>query len=128
MSVLVTHHSSLITGAKRHAPVGEQPPERVDVRLGSVAWIAGEPAEPGPAGERPNGGHPITVVVKVALQAIALPEDEGGYSVIVPALPGCVSQGETIEEVQANIVEAAEGWLEATHDQNKEQAIRDASE
>jgi predicted RNase H-like HicB family nuclease len=75
-------------------------------------------------GERPNGGHAITVVVKVALQAIALPEADGGYSVVVPALPGCVTQGDTIEEVQANIVEAAEGWLESQHDALKDEALK----
>jgi predicted RNase H-like HicB family nuclease len=73
----------------------------------------------------PRQAHPITIEVKVRLQAIAMPEPDGGYSVVVPALPGCFTEGDTIEEVQANIVEAAEGWLGATHDQNKEQAIRD---
>lgn len=71
---------------------------------------------------------PITVEVKVRLQAIALPEADGGYSVVVPALPGCFTEGDTIEEVQANIVEAAEGWLAATHDQHKERAIADMIE
>ena len=37
--------------------------------------------------------------------------DEGGYWAEVPALPGCVSQGETIDDVRANIREAIEGWL-----------------
>jgi len=32
--------------------------------------------------------------------------DEGGYSVSVPALPGCISQGETVEEAIANIRDA----------------------
>ena len=32
--------------------------------------------------------------------------------VTVPALPGCVSQGDTREEAMANIREAAEGWIE----------------
>jgi predicted RNase H-like HicB family nuclease len=72
----------------------------------------------------PVGGHPITIEVKVRLQAIALPEADGGYSVVVPALPGCVTQGETIEEVVANVVEAAEGWLEAAHDQEREDRLR----
>jgi len=90
--------------------------------------LAEASAGAGEAGEGPSGGQPITVDVMVRLQAIALPEAEGGYSVIVPALPGCVTQGETIEEVQTNIIEAAEVWLEVTHDQNKEKAIRDASE
>jgi predicted RNase H-like HicB family nuclease len=39
------------------------------------------------------------------------PED-GGYNVSCPALPGCHSQGETIEEAVANIQEAIEGCLE----------------
>jgi antitoxin HicB len=40
-------------------------------------------------------------------------EDGGGYSVTVPALPGCVSQGETREEALAMIREAIEGYLES---------------
>jgi predicted RNase H-like HicB family nuclease len=40
------------------------------------------------------------------------PAEDGGYWAKVPALPGCVSEGETHEEVLANIREAAEGWLE----------------
>jgi len=40
------------------------------------------------------------------------PEREGGYSVYVPALPGCFSQGEKFEEATANIKEAIELYLE----------------
>jgi predicted RNase H-like HicB family nuclease len=39
--------------------------------------------------------------------------EEGGFWAEVPALPGCVSQGETIEELTANIREAITGWLDA---------------
>ena len=39
-------------------------------------------------------------------------EEEGGYSVYVPILPGCASQGETKEEALANIKEAIECYLE----------------
>lgn len=39
-------------------------------------------------------------------------EEEGGYSVWVPALSGCASQGETREEALANITEAIEVYLE----------------
>ena len=39
------------------------------------------------------------------------PEADGGFSVHVPALPGCASQGETIEEALANIKEAIELYL-----------------
>jgi predicted RNase H-like HicB family nuclease len=47
-------------------------------------------------------------------------EPEGGYWAEVPALPGCYSQGETMEEVLANIREAIEGILEVLHEQGQE--------
>lgn len=37
--------------------------------------------------------------------------EEGGYWAEVPALPGCVTQGETVEDVTLNLREAIEGWL-----------------
>jgi predicted RNase H-like HicB family nuclease len=45
-----------------------------------------------------------------------IPEDEGGYSVVVPGLPGCVSQGETREEALGNIQEAIQLYLEVAHE------------
>jgi len=44
------------------------------------------------------------------------PSEEGGYTVYVPALPGCVSEGETIEEASKNIKEAIELYLEPVED------------
>lgn len=44
---------------------------------------------------------------------VVIEQDEKGYFVAeVPALPGCLSQGETKEEAIANIKEAIEAWLE----------------
>ena len=37
--------------------------------------------------------------------------EEGGFWAEVPALPGCVSQGETMDELLANIREAIQAWL-----------------
>ncbi len=45
------------------------------------------------------------------LKAIIHEAEEGGYRAEVPALPGCVSQGDTLEEVTSNVREAIEGWL-----------------
>src|SRR5438067_9283290 len=60
--------------------------------------------------------QPITVTV--TLTALVYPEPEaGGYSAEVPALPGCTTQGETLEEIQANLREAADGWLGSAHDE-----------
>lgn len=39
----------------------------------------------------------------------------GIYTVTVPEFPGCISQGETLEEAREMIRQAAEGWLEAAH-------------
>ncbi|KKU29133.1 MAG: hypothetical protein UX80_C0019G0004 [Candidatus Amesbacteria bacterium GW2011_GWA2_47_11b] len=39
-------------------------------------------------------------------------EPEGGYSVWVPELPGCASQGETLDETKKNIEEAIGLYLE----------------
>jgi predicted RNase H-like HicB family nuclease len=46
--------------------------------------------------------------------------DEGGYWADVPALPGCVSQGETMEELLANMREAITAWLAAAHEEPEE--------
>ncbi len=46
--------------------------------------------------------------------------DEGGFWAEVPSLPGCVSQGETLEELRGNIREAIEGWLSVEDPQTAE--------
>jgi predicted RNase H-like HicB family nuclease len=43
--------------------------------------------------------------------------EEDGYWAEVPALPGCVSQGETMEELLANMREAVAAWLAAAVDE-----------
>ncbi len=45
------------------------------------------------------------------IRVILEPSDEGGYTAYVPSLPGCISEGETIEESLANIKEAIELYL-----------------
>ena len=60
--------------------------------------------------------RPITVELTVTITAVVHPEPEaGGYSAEVPALPGCYTQGETLDEVRANLREAAEAWLASAH-------------
>jgi predicted RNase H-like HicB family nuclease len=50
------------------------------------------------------------------LKIILEHSDEGGYTAIVPALPGCISEGNTKEEVLKNIREAIELYLEPVDD------------
>jgi predicted RNase H-like HicB family nuclease len=42
--------------------------------------------------------------------------EDGGYVVSCPALPGCHSQGETVDEALANIEDAIRGCIEALND------------
>ncbi len=45
------------------------------------------------------------------LKVIIHEAEEGGYWAEVPAIPGCVTQGETFEELLTNIFEAVEACL-----------------
>ena len=47
-------------------------------------------------------------------------EPAGGFWAEVPALPGCYSQGETVEELLENIREAMSGVLEVLREQGQE--------
>jgi antitoxin HicB len=44
---------------------------------------------------------------------VLIPEEQGGYSAEVPALPGCYSQGETKDEAISMVKEAIELYLES---------------
>jgi len=44
------------------------------------------------------------------------PSDEGGFTVYVPSLPGCISEGDTVDEALKNIEEAVELYLEPVED------------
>lgn len=48
------------------------------------------------------------------------PAEEGGYWTEVPALPGCFSQGETIEEALKNTKDAIETHIEALREEGQE--------
>ena len=50
------------------------------------------------------------------LKVVLEPSDEGGFTVYVPGLPGCISEGETREEALANIREAIALYLEPIED------------
>jgi len=58
----------------------------------------------------------------VKLKALIFRAEEGGFWAKVPAIPGCVSQGETLEEVKANIIDALQGCLAV----REEMALEDA--
>ncbi len=72
--------------------------------------------------------HGIVILMKRAKEiskdilnfnAVFLEETDGGYSVMVPSLPGCFSQGDTFEGALGNIKEAISLYLEEGTDDIK---------
>jgi len=57
---------------------------------------------------------------------VVLLEDEtGGYVAIVPALPGCHTQGETIAEVMENVKEAIDLYWETLTPQERKEMLKE---
>lgn len=52
---------------------------------------------------------PLSLTYKVLLK----PEPEGGFTVNVPVLPGCITYGETLDEAKINAQEAIELYIES---------------
>lgn len=50
------------------------------------------------------------------IQVVLEPCDEGGYTALVPALPGCISEGDTKDEAIRNVREAIRVYLEPVED------------
>jgi len=98
-------------------PAKESPPGRFTGDSGGVARVGAITTEPALRQGRPPGitqGNAPWYVSVMARRFMVVPEHEGpgGFSVTVPDLPGCVSQGETEAEALANIREAIEGYIE----------------
>jgi predicted RNase H-like HicB family nuclease len=55
------------------------------------------------------------VIFKIVLE----PSEEGGYTALVPSLPGCISEGDTVEDAMRNIREAIELYLEPVDDDHE---------
>lgn len=54
--------------------------------------------------------------VEMRLKIILEPSSEGGFTAHVPSLPGCISEGDTLEEATTKIREAIELYLEPVDD------------
>ncbi|MFN4218953.1 MAG: type II toxin-antitoxin system HicB family antitoxin [Candidatus Bipolaricaulia bacterium] len=52
----------------------------------------------------------------LSYKVVLEPAEDGGYTVYVPSLPGCVSEGDTYQEALDNIKEAIEGWIEVSRE------------
>ena len=53
------------------------------------------------------------------LRVVLEPSEDGGFTAVVPALPGCISEGDTREEALRNIDEAIRLYLDAVEDDDE---------
>ena len=60
------------------------------------------------------------------LKVLVRTESAGGYSVSVPALPGCHSEGETLEEARENLQDAFQMMMEYHRDETREHSSKTA--
>lgn len=56
---------------------------------------------------------------QLSYRVILRPEPEGGFTVIVPSLPGCVTYGETLEEAKDMAMDAIKTYLESLKKHNE---------
>jgi predicted RNase H-like HicB family nuclease len=57
-------------------------------------------------------------VKKISYRILLRPEPEGGYTVIVPSLPGCITYGKTLEEARKMALDAIKAYLESIKKHN----------
>jgi len=55
---------------------------------------------------------------------VIIEDETGGYVAFVPALPGCHTQGDTLQELMENVKEAIEPYLETLTEEEKKELLR----
>lgn len=57
--------------------------------------------------------------MKLIYPACFYPSDEGGYTVVFPDLPGCITEGDTLSDAVDMAIDSASGWLLDTVDNSE---------
>src|SRR5260221_13918962 len=107
-------HCGVREGRRRPAPKRSRQPyqcqnaERTDCDYPEAGRIEDRFAQGGDCQGRPHRRAVPTTVVEVSMEytVILHNAEEGGYWVEVPALPGCFSQGETVDEALESVQDA----------------------
>jgi predicted RNase H-like HicB family nuclease len=58
------------------------------------------------------------------VDVVILEDETGGYVASMPTLPGCHTQGETLEELMDNVREAIELYLESLTEEEREELLK----
>lgn len=100
-----------LTGLAKHSGPNARPRPASQVFAHPVPYLCHTAA---------RSAHELCENWDVERYATVIHEDpEGGFWAEVPALPGCYSQGETIDELMENVREAITGVLEVMKEQGK---------
>ena len=67
-----------------------------------------------------NGNRPLEFYLGKRYPFVIYPADEGGYVAEIEELPGCLTQGETLSEVEERIEDARKGWIEVAYKEGME--------
>ncbi len=62
--------------------------------------------------------------MEIPLDAIIIRDESGGYVALVPELPGCHTQGDTMEELEKNIKEAIALYIETLSKDEKKELLK----
>jgi antitoxin HicB len=65
---------------------------------------------------KPIEKQPLEYYLNLQYPVTLYPDSEGGYVAQIKDLPGCLTQGETLDETMANINEARELWIETAYE------------
>jgi antitoxin HicB len=68
--------------------------------------------------EKKTQNKPLSFYLNRHYPTTFYPDDEGGFTVIIPDLPGCMTQGDTAEEAFEMIAEAKELWIASAYEDN----------
>lgn len=63
-----------------------------------------------------NNPKPLEYYLNLTYPITVYPDPNGGYVAAIKDLPGCITQGETADEMMENIEEARQLWIENAHD------------
>jgi predicted RNase H-like HicB family nuclease len=68
----------------------------------------------------PRASRLAIITAAMSYKVVVHSDPAGGYWAEVPSMPGCVSQGETMDELRANIREAIELYLEVLREEGRQ--------
>ncbi|MCD6246863.1 MAG: type II toxin-antitoxin system HicB family antitoxin [Candidatus Diapherotrites archaeon] len=66
--------------------------------------------------------------MEMQFDVIVIQDSSGGFIGFVPELPGCHTQGDTLDELMENIKEAAELYIETLSKEEKEELLKHKTE